>query len=182
MTHAKPSKRGAIFVIAATLLLGAGCAHISPEEAAEKATVNLELRSLAIQEATAKRALGHRVWCVPFARTMSGVQIRGNANTWWPQAEGIYDRTNQPKVGAVMAFAATGGMPMGHVAVVSRLVSDREIQIDHANWERNRVSLGMSVIDVSDNNDWTRVRVESAPGAFGKVYPINGFILPESSI
>lgn len=181
MKHAKPSKRGAL-LLTATLLLGAGCAHITPEQAAEQATLNLELRSMAIHEAQAKRALGHRVWCVPFARTASGVQIRGNANTWWSQAAGVYERSKQPHVGAVMAFAATGGMPMGHVAVVADVLSDREIRIDHANWERNKVTLGMSVIDVSDKNDWSRVRVESNPGQYGKVYPINGFILPDTEV
>ncbi|WP_136636994.1 CHAP domain-containing protein [Pseudooceanicola onchidii] len=181
MKHATKSTRGAL-LLAASLLLGAGCAHVTPEQAANKATLDLELRTLAIHEAQAKRALGHRVWCVPFARTASGVDIRGNANTWWSQAEGIYGRTKQPHVGAVMAFAATRGMPMGHVAVVSRVISDREITIDHANWERNQVSLGMTVIDVSDRNDWSRVRVESNPGQLGKIYPINGFILPSTEV
>ena len=40
-------------------------------------------------------------------------------------------------------------------------------------------SLGMTVIDVSKNNDWSRVRLESNPGAYGSVYPINGFIRPQ---
>ncbi len=137
---------------------------------------------MAINEAQAKRALGHRVWCVPFARTASGVEIRGNAHTWWSQAEGRFTRSDRPHVGAVMAFAATRGMPLGHVAVVADVVSDREIRIDHANWERNQVSLGMSVIDISDSNDWSRVRVESNPGQYGKSYPINGFILPETEV
>ena len=167
-------------IIAATLLLGAGCAHITPEEAANRATVNLELRSLAIHEAQSKRAQGVRVWCVPFARTASGVEIRGNANTWWSAAAGEFERSKKPHVGAVMAFAATRGMPMGHVAVVSKVISPREIKIDHANWHRNQVSLGMSVIDVSDKNDWSRVKVESNPGQYGSVYPINGFILPHT--
>ena len=179
MKHAKPSKRGA-FLLTAALLLSAGCAHITPEEAANRATVNLELRSMAIHEAQSKRALGQRVWCVPFARDASGIQIRGNANTWWGQAEGQYKRTKSPRVGAVMAFSATRGMTMGHVAVVSRVVNAREIQIDHANWDRNKVSLGMSVIDISKNNDWSSVRVESNPGQFGKAYPISGFILPRA--
>ena len=180
MKHAIKSKRGA-FLLAASLLLGAGCAHIPPEQAAQKATLDLELRSLAIHDAQAKRALGYRVWCVPFARTASGVEIRGNANTWWSQAAGSYDRSKKPHVGAVMAFAATSGMPMGHVAVVSRVISPREITIDHANWKRNAVTLGMSVIDVSEKNDWSRVKVESNPGQYGKVYPINGFILPNEA-
>jgi len=75
-----------------------------------------------------------------------------------------------------MAFAGTRALPMGHVAVVSQIVSDREIRVDHANWLRNQVSLGMSVIDVSDAGDWSRVRVESTPGNYGKVYVIDGYI------
>ena len=73
---------------------------------------------------------------------------------------------------------ATGSMPMGHIAVVSDVVSPREIRVDHANWKRNQVSLKMAVIDVSKANDWSAVQVESQPGAFGSTYPINGFIYP----
>ena len=122
---------------------------------------------------------GSRVWCVPFARNVSGVQIRGNANTWWGKATGIYDKGKQPLVGAVMAFRKTSKLPMGHVAVVSEVVSEREIRVDHANWKRNKVSLKMDVIDVSENNDWSAVRLKSQPTAFGSVYPITGFIYPE---
>ena len=43
--------------------------------------------------------------CVPFARAESGVEIRGNAKTWWAQAAGEYDRGQEPRKGAVMAFA-----------------------------------------------------------------------------
>lgn len=70
-------------------------------------------------------------------------------------------------------------MRLGHVAVVSDIVSAREVVINHANWHRNRVSLEMSVKDVSENNDWTQVRVESNPGQYGKTYPVNGFIYPD---
>ena len=137
--------------------------------------------SFAISEARSLRAQGARVWCVPFARNASGVEIRGNANTWWGKAAGQFDRDKKPQVGAVMAFAATRGMPMGHVAVVSKVKSDREILIDHANWEKNRVSLGMAVIDVSDKGDWSAVRVRSTPNAYGSVYPIDGFIFRTAS-
>lgn len=166
----------------ALLILGAACAHHSPEEAADRAVLNMELREMAIIEANSKRAQGVRVWCVPFARTASGVEIRGNANTWWGQAAGQFERTKKPVVGSVMAFSATSGMPMGHVAVVAKQIHERHILIDHANWHRNKVSLGMGVIDVSDNNDWSRVRVETNPGQFGKTYPINGFIVPNTGI
>ena len=48
--------------------------------------------------------------CVPFARSESGVEIRGNAKTWWAQAAGEYKRGHEPRKGAVMAFAATRGL------------------------------------------------------------------------
>lgn len=133
---------------------------------------------MAFVEVQQKKAKGQRVWCVPFARTMSGVELRGNAGTWWRAAEGRYARGHEPQVGAVMAFASTRKMPMGHVAVVSGVVSPREVLIDHANWERNRLSLGMTVVDVSKDNDWSQVRVESRPGTMGRTYPLNGFIYP----
>src|SRR4051812_27488985 len=60
--------------------------------------------------------------CVPFARAASGIQIYGDAWTWWNQAEGKYDRGHAPKVGSVIVFAKTSRLPLGHVAVVSRVV------------------------------------------------------------
>jgi len=147
---------------------------------AQKASdqIDPERREFAVSVAKQLRARGQRVWCVPFARNMTGVALRGNARTWWSQAAGTYERSHEPKVGAVMAFSATRKMPMGHVAVVSDVVSDREIRIDHANWRRNQISLGMSVFDVSKNNDWSAVRVMSQSTAAGRVYPIAGFISP----
>jgi len=135
--------------------------------------------AFAMREVESLQSRGARVWCVPFARNLSGVEIRGNARTWWRQAQGEFEVGNTPTIGAVMAFSATPSMPLGHVAVVSELVDDRMLRVDHANWRRNKVSLGMSVIDVSENNDWSRVRLESNPGAYGSVYPINGFIRPQ---
>ena len=41
-----------------------------------------------------------------------------------------------------------------------------------------RVRRKCSLDDVSDDNDWSAVRLESQPGAFGSTYPINGFIYP----
>lgn len=136
-------------------------------------------QQLALREVETLQARGARVWCVPFARNLSGIDIRGNANTWWSKAQGLYNRGQEPAVGAVMAFSKTGRLSMGHVAVVSEVVSPREIRVDHANWERNRVSLKMDVIDVSEANDWSAVRLKSQPSAFGSVYPITGFIYPQ---
>ena len=121
--------------------------------------------------------------CVPFARAESGVEIRGNAKTWWSQAAGTYERGEEPRKGAVMAFAGTRGMPMGHVAVVKKIVSDREILIDHANWSpingrRGQIERNVRVVDVSDAGDWSMVRVWYAPiGDLGlRANPVQGFI------
>jgi len=137
-------------------------------------------QAMAIREVALLRSQGKRAWCVPFARNLSGIEIRGNANTWWGQAEGIYERGHTPRVGSVMAFSKSSRLSMGHVAVVSEVLTDRHILIDHANWSRNKVSLKMGVIDVSDAGDWSRVKVESNPGAYGSVYPVSGFIHPKT--
>ncbi len=121
--------------------------------------------------------------CVPYARQTSGVNIHGNAHTWWQQAAGQYERGSEPRVGAVMSFKSTRSMPLGHVGTVSRIISDREVLIDHANWStiggrRGHIERGARVVDVSAAGDWSQVRVWYAPlGDLGKsTYPLNGFI------
>ena len=121
---------------------------------------------------------GRTLQCVPFAREHSGIALVGNALTWWSKAAGTYERGSRPEVGAVLNFRATGRMNLGHVAVVSRVVDSRNVQIDHANWSsRGAISRNISVIDVSPNNDWTAVRVALVQGnEYGSVYPTYGFI------
>ena len=117
--------------------------------------------------------------CAPFARQISGIQIRGNANTWWSQAAGHYERGHSPRVGAVLSFQSTSRMRVGHVAMVSGVVSDREVRLTHANWSRRGgVETDVRAIDVSAAGDWTEVRVYYAPtGGLGtSSYPTNGFI------
>ena len=116
--------------------------------------------------------------CVPFARQELGIEIIGNAWTWWDSASGVYQRGNAPEPGSVLAFRAAGAMRLGHVAVVSQMVSPREIEIEHANWLPGRINRGVPVVDVSPRNDWTAVRVELARqnGDFGNIYPTYGFI------
>jgi hypothetical protein len=124
------------------------------------------------------RSLRH-IYCVEFARIRSGIAIFGNAKTWWDHAQGQYARSLEPQSGAVMVFAATRKMKLGHVAVVKRIVSSREVIVDHANWHRDgNIYLNAPVIDVSANNDWSRVRVFDTPsGQMGStVYPIKGFV------
>ena len=102
--------------------------------------------------------------CVPFARLASGIQIFGDARTWWDQATGVYDKGFAPRVGSVLCFRPTDRMKLGHVAVVSRIVTDRVIQITHANWSviggaRVQVEKDVTVIDVSPGGEWRMVKV-----------------------
>lgn len=122
---------------------------------------------------------GGGLQCVPFARDASGIELVGNAWTWWDEAAGVYERGSTPEPGSVLAFRANGVMRLGHVAVVSRVVNGREIEIDHANWGgyRGSVARGVSVVDVSPNNDWTAVRVGLGQSDdYGSIYPTRGFI------
>ncbi|HEU4959451.1 MAG TPA: CHAP domain-containing protein [Sphingomonas sp.] len=126
-------------------------------------------------------ATAHFWQCVTFARSISGIDIHGNANTWWGQAAGHYQRGNTPREGAVLAFAATGRMPLGHVAMVSKVVSDREVLLTHANWSHpGQVERNVRAVDVSPAGDWSQVKVWYAPtGDLGTtVYPVKGFIYP----
>jgi surface antigen len=115
--------------------------------------------------------------CVTFARSVTDIQIRGNAHTWWSQADGRYDRGQQPEVGAVMAFKSSGKMRLGHVAKVSKIVSDREVLLTHANWSyRGGVERDVRAVDVSDAGDWSKVQVWYRGRMGISTYPIYGFI------
>ena len=142
---------------------------------AEAEIARAELKA-SVKRASMLKPVKGRIWCVPFAREASGIQLKGNAGTWWGKAAGIYNRSRLPQVGSVMNFASSRKMPMGHVAVVSNVLDSRRIQIDHANWVRNKVTLDQTVIDVSEANDWSQVRVVNADGSLGRVNPVHGFI------
>jgi surface antigen len=136
--------------------------------------------------ATPAHALNEGLQCVPFARALTGVEIRGDAHSWWDQAEGRYERGSRPKVGAVMTFIPHGNMRLGHVAAVRRIIDKRTLLISHANWStiggvRGHIEEDVRVIDVSEENDWSRVRVWYTPnGALGTTeWPLHGFIYPD---
>lgn len=121
--------------------------------------------------------------CVPYARKISGVNIRGDAWTWWNQAEGRYARGSRPRVGAVMAFRPYGKMQLGHVAAVSRIIDSRTVLLKHANWSpingrRGQVEDDVMAVDSSPGNDWSEVRVWFDPiqGLGSTRWPLAGFI------
>jgi surface antigen len=120
-----------------------------------------------------------RLQCVPFARQASGIQIFGDANTWWRQAEGRYPRSSSPAPGSVLVMRGYSNPGRGHVAVVTEIVSERLIRVNHANWLNNgEISVDVPVMDVSANNDWSELRVWHIPGNHwgGRVYSAEGFI------
>ena len=118
--------------------------------------------------------------CVTFARMFSGIQIFGDAWTWWESATGKYAKGSTPETGAVLVFRPNGKMTRGHVAVISQVLTDRVVQITHANWggSRGRVEENVTLVDVSPNGDWSQVRVWHAPsGTLGvTTSPTYGFI------
>lgn len=133
--------------------------------------------------ASAQSLLDYVGECVPFARKASGIQIYGDAWTWWSQADGKYARGNAPKPGAVLAFAKSAKLPLGHVAVVSRIIEPRVVMITHANWSRLNGKRGIAeqdvtVFDVSPRGDWSQVKVwyRDQDGLGGSTYPAHGFI------
>ncbi|HUW80442.1 MAG TPA: CHAP domain-containing protein [Acidocella sp.] len=121
-----------------------------------------------------------RLTCVPYARATSGIELDGNAWTWWNEAAGRYPRAQTPQVGAVLVFAPHGSMRVGHLAVVTALKGAREILVAQSNWLPHRIEHNQPVVDVSPDNDWTAVRVWYPPvhELGNTVYPTYGFILP----
>lgn len=121
-----------------------------------------------------------RLQCVPFARRESGVEIYGNANTWWAQARGKYQRAKSPRERAVMVLHGYAGANRGHVAVIREMVSERLLIVDHANWlNTGEITRDVPVRDVSSAGDWSRVQVWNlTTGEWGvRVYNVQGFIL-----
>lgn len=162
-------KRIAVILVAATVL--------APAE------LVLASASTGFERSTTARELPPYLQCVPYARQLTGIQIFGDAHTWWGQAAGKYERGRAPRVGAVMAFRPHRNMTLGHVAAVSKVIDKRTVLLDHANWSpidgrRGQIERDVKAVDVSPAGDWSEVRVWYAPqGDLGtSVWPVHGFI------
>jgi surface antigen len=119
---------------------------------------------LALTFTTASAQAADYWQCAYFARLFSGIQIFGDAWTWWQQATGKYEKGSTPKAGAVLVFRPQGAMRLGHVSVVSQVLTDRVIQVTHANWsiidgDRGKIEKNVTVVDVSPRGDWSEVKV-----------------------
>jgi surface antigen len=149
--------------------------------ASRKSWMQAATRARAGNNKARHQASAGGISCVPFARNDSGIALTGNAWTWWDNAAGVYTRGRVPEPRSVLAFRSNGRMRLGHVAVVSRVINPREVEIEHANWSafggRGNIARNVPVVDVSEANDWTAVRVGlGRTGQFGSVYPTYGFI------
>lgn len=137
------------------------------------------LPALAARETPRVEYQKRKIFCVEYARLRSGLAVFGDAKYWWARAKDLYARMSHPVEEAVMVFSGSKRLKRGHVAVVTRIVSPREIIVDQANWgNKGEISLATPVLDVSKNNDWSKVRVWHIPsGQFGtRVYAVSGFI------
>ena len=120
-----------------------------------------------------------RLFCVEYARMRSGLAVFGDARHWWERAKNLYARLPHPVEEAVMVFSGSKRLKRGHVAVVTDIVSPRQIIVDQANWQnKGEIDHATPVLDVSAANDWSHVRVwDMRSNGFGAhVYAISGFI------
>lgn len=170
-----------ITIALATTLLVA-CASSRPPHQ----SVRQEMSSSSVKRPLATPFIvssGPPTQCVPHARQISNIRIRGDAWTWWRSASGTYDRSRTPQIGSVLVLSKTGRLRYGHLAVVTRIVNQREILVEHANWlNRGRIHKNQLVRDVSRRGDWSEVRLWYTPGnTMGvAVYPVSGFVLAPS--
>lgn len=122
--------------------------------------------------------------CAPFARELSGVALYGDAYGWWDAATPRYRRGATPEIGAVLVLTRQDRLPSGHVGVVSAVLAPRQIHLIQANWEPGMVDQDQLVVDVSERNDWSQIRVWYPPSnAMGAhTYRAYGFIAPPQKV
>lgn len=120
-----------------------------------------------------------KLFCAEYARAISGLNIFGDAKYWWGRAKNLYARVSRPAPQTVMVFKPSSRIKKGHVAVVTTIISKREIRVEQANWQNHgEIDHATPILDVSAKNDWSQVRVwDMGSKSFGgHVYAISGFI------
>ncbi len=128
---------------------------------------------------------GELMQCVTYAREISGIDITGDAWSWWEAAQGKYERGHQPRFMSVLVLSRTQRLKLGHVAVVVDVLGAREIRVTHANFGSDPIGRriiydSMPATDVSPANDWSVVRFWNYEAkAWGITYETYGFIYPD---
>jgi len=151
---------------AAGLALG-GCAGETPEPRSPVVTLSDE---------------SARIDDVAYVKSVTGMAIPGQAWSWWDGSNGRYPRGHSPVPSAVLVFRQQQNLPAGHLAIVTKVLSSREVRISHADWAstwatRGRITGNVPVLDVSRANDWTKVRLWYAnSGTVDQVYGTYGFV------
>ncbi|MBE7217601.1 MAG: CHAP domain-containing protein [Caulobacteraceae bacterium] len=177
-------KRTTVAMFAAAFtLLGASASQAAATSVTDLLQGVLRPQAPAAPAAAVNPAANQGWQCAQFARLFTGIQIFGDAGTWWEKAVGKYARGFTPQAGSVLVFRPYGPMTRGHVAVVSQVLTDRIIQVTHANWSlingrRGQVEKDVTVVDVSPGGDWSQVKVWYDPtnNLGTTVYPTYGFI------
>jgi hypothetical protein len=123
-----------------------------------------------------------RIDDVAYVKSVTGIRIPGEAWSWWDGSNGRYARGAVPAPTAVLVFRQQQNLPLGHLAIVTKVLSSREVRISHADWSstwatRGRITGNVPVLDVSSRNDWTKVRLwYAARGTVENVYNTYGFV------
>jgi hypothetical protein len=142
------------------------------------------LRALALSALAvfAVSSAANAQYCVQTVRHLTDFTIRGDAWTWWASADGVHERGAEPEIGSIIVFDRQSDLPLGHVSVVSAIVDERTIEVDHTWASGDQIVYGAPVIDVSQDNDWSSVRVWHEPTeTMGLTeFRISGFIYPEA--
>jgi surface antigen len=178
---------GVIAMINPSLLprtsLAAASATDTPESASLASMPTAPPAPIAIDPASIHAVVdrtGAPLQCAIYARQRTGLELSGDARNWWPQSEGRYRRSATPSVGSVIVM---GGTDAGHVAVVTQVLSDSQIVVDHANWlGGGEIITGALVEDASDAGDWSAARVWNVDtDSMGlRAYPVYGFVGPNA--
>ena len=163
--------------VALLFLLGlAACANHPPSPAAPTTS-----------HLAANGDLPAPIQCVPFVRELSGVNLYGNAYTWWDSALAAgYQRGNVPIPSSVLVLKKSNRLVNGHVAMVRNVVDPEHVELTHANWghdeaTRRLVHNAMPARDVSPRHDWTSVELfNEQAGVWGQPYEAWGFIYPKN--
>ena len=177
-------KRTTVAIAAAAFtLLGASASQAATTSVTDLLASVLKPQAPAAAASAVNPAANQGWQCAQFARLFTGIQIFGDAATWWEKAVGHYARGFAPQAGSVLVFRPYGPMTRGHVAVVSQVLTDRIIQVTHANWSlingrRGQVEKDVTVVDVSPAGNWSQVKVWYDPSnnLGTTVYPTYGFI------
>lgn len=124
--------------------------------------------------------------CVDYAKEngWSDFSGLGFAYKWWFAATEKtssyyvpgYPVGNIPQIGAVLVLKPWSGNTAGHVAIVTKIVDDDEILVNHANWRNDEViRIGDKVKDASGGK-WKKILVQYGADYGSTTYDTNGFI------